>query len=39
MDTNLTVHEIEDLIIFKEGGVRKNLLYLPRFAANMIRRK
>lgn len=25
MDTNLTVHEIEDLIIFKEGGVRKNL--------------
>ena len=25
MDTNLTVHEIEDLIIFYEGGIRKNL--------------
>lgn len=25
MDTNLTVHEIEDLIVSKEGGVRKNL--------------
>ena len=25
MDTNLTVHEIEDLIISKEGDVRKNL--------------
>lgn len=25
MDTNLTIHEIEELIIFKEGGVRKNL--------------
>ena len=25
MDTNLAVHEIEDLIVSKEGGVRKNL--------------